>query len=1031
MKFSKIFLAGLLCLALVPALLAQGTSQDTGTIRGTVKDNEGNPLPGVSIKATSAAAMGTVTAVTNEIGSFRLALLRVGTYNLTFELQGFTTVQRTDVYVALAGTVSLDIEMTPAKITQEINVVAASPIVDVKTSTQAKYFKSDLLQNIPIARDIGTIVTLAPGVVSSSSVKGGTAANTIYHVDGLYANDPDNAQAGANIDFNMFEEVEVATGGYNAEIGSVSGGYVNAVTRAGGNNFSGTLQGILNREPWTSVVVPQEQLMQMNQSQPNVAIYNYNLSGALGGPVIKDKLWFFANGRYNRSLTRSGFTAWVSPPFPGGPAGGQAYGGYNALSWQWGVMGKLTWQPAKSLRITFNSNTFNNYRNTRASGLFTPYDCAYTDSPWTNFNTFGSVTWLIDPNTYLEARGGYLEVSAMLLMPDPSQSGLDLNKIQINYDNYTGYYFGTGYRTNEWIGRPSIQASVHLTRFQDNLLGGDHEIKAGFEVSTVGCNWSDWKENPLRQEWYNSNPYYWRGLNGLTGPDPTHGDGRISLFFMGTTRENSMAKSRGIRYSGYVQDSWTIKNRLTINVGLRYDNTVGSIPDYDKAPTGGFAQAVGATTMLPDFGINLYGEWKDVGVNPFLKYAILAPRIGLTYDLFGNGKTALRLHLGRFSDWLYASFIVSYNPLRLSSYTFDWWDDNGNGVPDSPPFDHYKGVWGTSPLVKLRSYWSKLVDSNAKATYDDQIVAGIDHELFTNFKVSVSYMYKKKNNIIDDALYDFTTNQRFDQPDSGNWVPFTTTVPAVGQFPAQKVTMYFLKTSAPQLLNRLMNIPEAYRKYSGVDFIFDKRFAHGWQLGGSVTLSKTWGNMLGDYGNIWGYAAPGNSANWFVNNDGRLPGEDRNLVMKLFGTFSLPYGLLGSFYYNFYTGAVWQRSVTVYAPAAWAAANGIDTSRAPSYSINLEPQGSRRLYTYQNLDARFEKDFSFGKWGTFSAYLDIMNLLGNFYPNYTTNSGGTWRPTDNNVATGTYTPAANYTNKVVSSISGLTRVFRISVRYAF
>ncbi len=1022
MKSYKTLLAIVLCLALVQAVYAQGTTQDTGTIRGTIKDTEGNPLPGVTITAASPAIMGTQTAVTNETGTFRLTLLRVGVYSLTAALQGFQTIKRENVLVGLNATVTLNMEMTPTKIEEQVTVVAASPVVDVKTSTQVKYFKSDLLQNIPIARDLGTIVTLAPGVVSAASVKGGTAGNTIYHVDGLYANDPDNAQLGANVDFNMMEEVEIATGGYNAEIGSVSGGYINAITKSGGNKFSGLFQGYYNQKDFTTVVVPQDQLTSMGLGLPTVDRFNYDLSGSFGGPIFKDKLWFFTNGRFARSARETGFVNWTSPL-------GIDYKPYEGTNWNWGAMAKFTFQPMKNLRITFNGNLRSNYRNTRATGLFTPYDCAYTDDPWSNSNVFGSVTWIIDPNTFLEVRGGFLEVSAMLVMPSPSQSGLDLNKEQINYDNYTGYYFGTGYRTNEWIGRPTIQTSAHLTRFQDNFLGGDHEFKAGFEINTVACNWSDWKDNPLRQEWYNGNPYYWRGLYGLNGPDAVHGDGRISLFFMGTTRENSMAKSRGIRYSGYLQDSFTIKNRLTINVGLRYDYTRGWIPDYDKGPTGGFAQAVGATTMLPDFGINLYGEWKDQGVDPFTKFGILAPRLGLTYDLFGDGKTALRLHVGRFSDWLYASFIVSYNPLRLSSYSFDWWDDNLNGVPDSPPTDHYKGVWGTSPLVKLRDYWSRLVDTNLKATYDDQIVLGIDHELFTNFKVSVSYMYKKKNNIIDDALFDFSTNKRFDYPDSGYWVPFTTTIPKVDQFPAQTVTMYYLKKSAPQLLNKLMNIPEAYRKYSGLDIIFDKRFAHGWQIGGSVTISKTWGNIAGDYGNIWGYSLPGNNANWYVNNEGRLSDGDRPLVMKFYGTFNIPYGFLVSFYYNYYSGSVWQRSATVYAPAAWAAANDVDTSRAPYYGINFEPQGTRRTYNFQNVDARLEKDFSLGKYGTFSAYIDIYNLFGNFYPNVVVNPGGSWRPTDNNVTTGTYAAASTY--KRTTSLSNMTRVFRLSLRYAF
>ncbi len=1018
----KLLLAIIACLIFVSWAGAQGTSQDTGTIRGTIKDTEDNPLPGVTVTVSGPSIMKSETAVTNESGFFRIPLLRVGTYTLTAELPGFKTYKRENIYVGLNATVTLTITMEQSTLAEEITVTAASPTVDVKSSSVAKYFKSDLIQNLPIARTLESVVTLAPGVVSQQSVKGGTAANTIYHVDGLYANDPDNAQLGVNIDFNLMEEVQIVTGGMPAEIGIASGGFVNAVTRSGGNEFSGLFQFFLNREPWTTIVVTDDQLRSMGLGKPTVDIYSYDFSSSLGGPVIKDKLWFFLNGRYGRAETRSGFVKWTSPL-------GVTYDEFNREAWNWGGFAKLTFQPIKNLRITANGNYRAIYRNTRANGLFMPYDCTYTDDPWANTSGFATITYILNQNSFLEARFGFLEVSAMLKLPDPSQSGEDLNKVQHNYDAYTGYWFGTGDRTNEWIGRPSTQSSIHFTRFQDNFLGGDHEFKAGLELATGACNWSSWQANPLRQQWYNGNPYYWRGLYGLTEPHPTYGDGQIMLYVMGQSRENSMAKSANIRYSGYIQDSWTIKNRLTINIGLRYDYSRGWIPDLYKERSGGIAYSVGETYFKPTWGINPYDEFRQEGVDPFIKWDLITPRLGITYDLFGNGKTALKLHIGRFSDWLYSSFIVSYNPLRLSSYTLNWWDDNRNQKPDEAGIDRYQIVTTRSPLVMLRDYWSKLVDKEVKATYDNQITIGLDHELFPNFKVSLSYLYKKKMNIIDDALYDFDTGKTWYLPDSGYWVPFTTTVPAVDQFPAQQVTMYFMKANAPQMLRMLTNVPEAYRKYSGLDIVFDKRYAHGWQLGGSITISKTWGNIAGDYGNIWGYATPGNDANWFVNQEGRLPDSDRPVVIKVYGAFNLPLGILSSFYYNLYSGTPWQRTVTVYVPAAWGTANGIDLTRSSSYTINVEPQGSRRYYTYQNFDFRLEKNFRFGRFGTVSAYLDVYNLFGNYYVNVTQNPGGTWRPTDNNVTTGTFSASGTY--KRITSISNMTRVFRFSVRYAF
>jgi len=1017
LKETKVFLGLLLCLALVSSLGGQATTQQGSSIRGIVTDSEGVPLPGVNITVRSPSLMGTETATTDKDGSFRLYPLPVGIYTLTAELSGFQPAKRENIEVRLAATVTLNFQMKQAAIEEEAVVTAASPVVDVKASSVANYFTKDVLQNLPISRSLGTIVTMAPGVVSSSQIKGGTASNTTYHVDGLYANDPDNAQLGVNIDFNIMEEVEVATGGMPAEVAIASGGFVNAVTKSGGNDFSGIFQVIYNHEDFSTVVIPEDQLRTMGLGKPAVSIFRYDLSAGFGGPIIKDKLWFYMNGRYGRSENRSGFVPWTSPL-------GVEYGEYNRKNWNWGGFAKLTFQPSKRLRFAVNVNGREAYANSRSGGLYTPFNCSYHDDPWANYSAFAVATWLIDENTFLEARGGWLEVEANLPIVDTET----YSDTEQNYDYYTGYYFGTGYRLNEYIGRPSNQASIHLTRFQDNFLGGDHEFKAGLELNTVASNWANWKSNPLGISWYDGSPYYYRGVYGLSEPHPVYGDGSIWLYVTGTTKENGMAKSAGIRYSGYAQDSWTIGNRLTINIGLRYDVTRGWIPDVYKDRTGGIAFSVGEATLEPIYGMNPFDVIEQEGVDPFVKWSLLTPRIGLTYDLFGNGKTALKFHIGRYSDWLYASFINSYNPLRLSSYDFNWWDDNLNGYPDEAGIDHYELAGGRSPLVMQREYWSRLADKDLKATYDDQISLGIDHELFPNFKVGVSYLFKKRKNIIDDALVNFDTGELWYQPDSGYWVPFTTTVPAKDNFPASTVTMYFLKDDAPEMLELLTNIPEAYRKYSGLDITFDKRFAKGWLLGGSVTISKTWGNIAGGYGNIWGYELAGSNANWFVNQDGRQS-DDRPLVIKLYGTFTLPFRILTSFYYQYYSGTPWQRSVTVYVPDAWAVANDIDTARSSRYSINVEPLGSRRYYDRSNLDFRLEKGFGLGKFGALDVYVDIYNLLGNSYVNLTQNPGGTWRPLDNNSAEGVYSASGSY--KRITSITGLSRTFQLSLRYSF
>jgi len=204
----------------------------------------------------------------------------------------------------------------------------------------------------------------------------------------------------------------------------------------------------------------------------------------------------------------------------------------------------------------------------------------------------------------------------------------------------------------------------------------------------------------------------------------------------------------------------------------------------------------------------------------------------------------------------------------------------------------------------LPSYWRIKISKGIKCPYSDEILIGIDHELLPNFKVGLSYQYNKKSNIVDGALLNPDTGKSFYRPDSGYWVSFTPTVPALDIFPAQKITMYFAKADAPSMFLSLMNIPDAYRKYSGLELTVEKRMSNGWQLGGSVDISKSWGNHQGDYVNIHGLAATGNNANWFVNNDGRL-NDDKPLVIKIFGVFNLPFGLMASFFYHYYDGSPW------------------------------------------------------------------------------------------------------------------------------
>lgn len=1009
-----------LFLSSVYALNAQISSRETGSIRGVITDEEGNPLPGVSLTVTGPALMGKATDTSRQDGAFRIVLLPPGEYTLVAELQGFKTAKQEKIDVRLGLTVTINIKMAVTTLEKEVTVVGAAPVVDVKASKTQQIFKADLFQNLPIGRNLASVITLTPGTVNSANVKGATAGGNIYQIDGINANDSTQAQLDIPVDFNVMEEVEVITGGSPAEVGVTLGGFINVITRSGGNDFSGQFQFYYTNKDLAKAVLPQEELSALGLAKPGAPVYDYELSGGVGGPIIKDRLWFFVDGRYARNVYNSPFIPFTSP------YDGTFYDTYDRKNYAWTGFSKFTFQLAQNMKFALMGNVQKSYFNTRAFAWYMPFDCNYHDNPWANYAGTGVFTWIINQNTFLELRGGYANVDAMLLLTKP-----ELTDVPYMWDGYTGQYFGTGYRPNEWIGRPSSQFSGHLTRFLDNFIGGDHEIKAGIEFQYGGSKWATWKNNYMEWPWYNGSPYYY----GAQGYDrATYGDGYIGYYVMGLTKEGCVAEGNWRKLGLYLQDSFTFKNRLTVNIGARFDRVSGYIPDFTKDKNGGFSFELGETYLKPVVGFNPYDTFSEQGAADLMKWSIVSPRIGLTYDLFGNGRTAVKLNYGVYSENIWGSMVYKIHPLQYKSYWFGWWDDNGNGRPDAPSLgDRYEwfSSW-SSPVELLRENWITGVAPGIKSPYDQQIVVGIDHELFKNLKVGLNYMYKHKKNIIDDVLYDLDTGQYwynpFQSPGNQFWIPFTTTVPKVGtDFPATSVNMWFQSNNIPgRWILQVNNVPEAFRKYSAVEFTFEKRFAKGWQLGGSFNYSKTWGNFQGSYNDIHGYTTAANDANWWVNWAGRTA-EDRPVVIKLFGSFSIPYGILASFNYQYYSGTPWARTVTVVPPGGWAEANNVNPFS--TYTVGLEQQGARRYNPLQSMDARVEKSFNAGKFGRIGLFLDVFNLLGQHYVNVNQNPGGTWMPVDNNTDQGTYRLSGSY--KRVTGFTQLTRTFRLSVRYTF
>ena len=1010
MRKAKILFVIVACLALT----SLGISQElqSGAIRGKVIDDSGQPLPGVSITISGPAHIGKVTAVTNAEGLFRAPSLTPGTgYEIRAELSGFETTIQTGIIVNLGKTISIEFKMKASTIQKEVTITAATPTVDVVKSATGKTITSDVLASLPLPRDVRSLLQLTPGAVGGS-IHGDGRGEGGAVMDGIQMTEPDVGGVGFGYDvsvaWDMVEEAEIVTAGATAQFFNSTSGLSNILMKSGGNKFSGEASFYYTSKGLSQIHLPEPDLQALNLAKPSIPVYAFDTALALGGPIIKDKLWFMGELRFVKSKNTGDFRPTV--------INGKQYNDYERLFPNYVGFLKLSAQLSKNIRAS-------------AMGHYSMQDVPYYYSGWgltneanTNnkpirFNYGATVSWTVNSSTVIDLRAGGLYfkwTGSTTAEGDPNGPAFS--------DAYTGYSWGNGGGEN-YTYKPKFNVSLTGTKFLDNVLGGNHEFKAGLEWERNRGDWGFYMPQPLWWTYYDGSPYYYRAQNdGVT--DPVYGDGLLLYGAIGTTYGSSAEVGITSRVGGFIQDSFTIK-RLTLNVGLRADHLTAWSPGRTKgAATDPVALALGET-FVEDFGINPYGEIAYATWNNAFPYGtFLSPRIGLTYDLFGNGKTALKASFSRQQESFPTGTFSSMYPLTWRGFNWNWWDDNENGVPDvpGPSGDHYQEADGATPLAFVSTAYLDAIDPNVKVPYVNEITVGVDHEIVRDLSVGVRYIHKDRQRILASVLWDKPTNRYWYTHELAPewWIPFTTTVPATGAYPAQDVTMYFLSNDAPDQFYRLTNVPEGSLRYNSLEISFDKRLAKGWQLGGSVNFTKSTGNYPVGYAS-WASAGTFSGANSFVNTFGEMP-YSRPLLIKLFGTFRLPYEFMFSFFYLHADGSPWGRTVSVRPPAAWAAANNASTS---GYSIYVNPPGTYRNEAADSLDLRLERDFKLGP-GTLGAFVNIFNLLGAYTLTVAKNPGGTWRPADENTTAGTYTPGSTGLRGFAGS-----RQFRFSLFYRF
>ena len=579
-------------------------SQTTGSIRGRTLDKDGQDLPGVTIVVTG-EALGTAqrTAVSSPSGGFQFAALPIGNFKVTATLAGFQTQVAEDVRVAIGKVASVDFTMSDT-FTDEITVIAQTPIVDTASPTFNTRFDQEQIIDLPTRGHFYDVIAVTPGVNQQGEGShqlvafGSDIKSTQWNIDGLNRSGPDSGELRWSMNDEMVQEIQVLGTGATAQYGGMLGSAFNVVTKSGTNVFHGSA----NLDYWPSSWVGENGRREdaPEGAQTYTLDHHNALQMSLGGPIVKDKLWFFAGAEWGR------FQAFY--PFQDSTLPNQ-----KETTWDNYDL-KFTAQLAQNHRLNVLASDYR-YLGPSAGDIFTTPD-GWSES-WTKNQMVGlDYSAILGPNTVLEARIGAMSIYEEYRSQNPSG--------EPSFTDYTVYpneNTGDVWWTWDW-DQESTDAEIILTQHADNFIKGDHEFRFGVQYSRDGGLIKT--HNP---DWYYLYPvysyYYYTYYNYdylYTGLPYYYGGESESI-------------------GAFITDSWTISSRLTLDIGVRVDSHTGWIKDlprldHDSNPTG---------EIIPGQDVL---DWNTVD-----------PRFGFAWQPTGDGKTVIRGSIGLFhagmaaGDW--------------------------------------------------------------------------------------------------------------------------------------------------------------------------------------------------------------------------------------------------------------------------------------------------------------------------------------------------------------------------------------------
>jgi hypothetical protein len=873
-------------------------------IAGSVKDSSGAVLPGVVVEASSPALIEkNRTVLTDGGGAYKIVGLRPGTYSVSFKFPGFTSQQRDGVELTADFVAEVNTNMQVGASTQTVDVQAEVSSLDVQSTTQQSVLTRAVMDDIPTGHSVFADAQVLPGATLSRPDVGGSTGmqavsiqihgaptgDVAYQIDGMLINQNYSNGSAVGVYYNdgMIQETSYQTSAIPAEV-SQGGIRINMIAREGGNQFHGSFYGIGGTGAMESNNVPASDIASGILKAGNHFENVYDLTGAVGGPILKNRLWFFSTVR------RWGVNEYVANTFD--PSGAQALDDNRITD----ALLRLTWQVNSKNKISAfydkNMKLRGHRRDTSSQYAYISSDASVIQH--TPLGYLSQIKWTstLSPKWVVEA-GLSMFFLDYTYSYEPGVNPESIATIDIprsTLSNAAWYLYRS-------IGsRREVSASA-------SYVTGSHNLKFGFQDSFA----------PYR-ETYDMNGDLRVGFN----------NGVPSLGYLFNTpidTQQNLKANLGI----YAQDSWTF-HRLTVNAGVRWEWLNAEIlPQSADAGAWVPARSYAGVPDLPN--------WKTI-----------VPRIGLSYNLFGKGKTVLKASASKYEGNQSVAFAQTVDPMFLTSETCTW--TAPPGTTEAAMATSGASIIAASKFTNCTGFNGSVnthVASGVGRPYSWEYSFLVQQEIMPQFIVSAGYFHRLNRNNLG------TANTLVP---SSDYTPFSIANPLTG---AQMTIYNEIPADRGKIYLAYGNYSQLNSDYNGVEFQARKQFKRN---GAFVTASFTMGRLRGLSG-----SSDLNNPNTLINAIGAI-GQDSTYQFHLNGVYTLPWRFKLSGNYQYLTGQPFTPSYTVNTT--------IDPGLTQlSQAVNLVKPGSQRLPDLSLLDLRLSRVFAFGERWKIEPMADLYNTL--------------------------------------------------------